>query len=97
MRRSAEIPFSRSRTCTASIISLDIRSSLQQVAAVDLGVWDRHDSRVGRDRHLGVGRAGELAREASAAAMVLACAHARAAAEVTAEVLGLRERPLGAG
>src|SRR3954449_570075 len=70
MRRSAEMPFSRSSTWTASIISLDIRSSLQQVAAVDLGVRDRDDPRVGRDRHLVVTCSDQLAREASAAAVV---------------------------
>src|SRR3954447_27077044 len=89
------MPFSRSSAWTASTISLDIRSSLQQVAAVDLGVWDRDDPRVGRDRHLGVAGADQLPGEAPAAAVVLTRAHTRAAADVAAEVLGLGERALG--
>src|SRR3954469_4592790 len=87
MRRSAEMPFSRSSTWTASIISLDIRSSLQQVAAVDLGVGDRDDPRVGGDGHLIVAGADELPCEASATAVVHARAHACAASDVAAEVL----------
>src|SRR4051794_31705012 len=96
MRRSAEMPFSRSSTWTASIISLDIRSSLQQVAAVDLGVGNRDDPRVGGDGHLVIAGTDELPCEASAAAVVLARAHACATTDVAAEVLGLRERTLGA-
>src|SRR5436190_1040967 len=41
------MPFSRSSTWTASVISLDIRSYLQQIAAVDVGVRDRYDPVVG--------------------------------------------------
>src|SRR3954469_4313343 len=63
IRRSAEMPFSRSSTWTASTISLDIRSPLQQVAAVDLGVGDRDDPRVGGDGDLVVARADQLASE----------------------------------
>src|SRR3954454_25346395 len=96
MRRSAEMPFSRSSTWTASIISLDIASSLQQVAAVDLGVGDRDDPRIGRDRHLVVARADELSRETSAAALVLVRAYARTTSDVAAEVLGLCQRTLRA-
>src|SRR5436309_2155169 len=91
------MPFSRSSTWTASVISLDIRSAIQQVAAVDVGVGDRDHPRVGCDGHLGVGRADELSCEALVAAAFLARAYARAAADVAAEVLGLRQRALGAG
>src|SRR3982751_1980020 len=97
MRRSAEMPFSRSSTWTASTISLDIRSPLQQVAAVDLGVGDRDDPRVGGDGHLVVARADELPGEALVAAVLLARAHPRATTDVAAEVVGLRQRPLRAG
>src|SRR3954470_23541731 len=97
MRRSAEMPFSRSRTWTASTISLDMRSSLQQVAAVDLGVRDRDDPCVGRDGDLPVARADELAGEALSAAVVLARAHPRPLADEAAKVLGLRQRALGTG
>src|SRR3954468_24929312 len=69
IRRSAEMPFSRSSTWTASTISLDIRSALQQVAAIDLGVGDRHDPGVGGDRDLVLARADELACEAPAATL----------------------------
>src|SRR5256885_14002946 len=98
MRRSAEMPFSRSSTWTASIISLDIPSSLQQVAAVDLGVGDRDDPRIGRDGHLVVGRADELSREASAVAVVLVRGYlnARAPSEELPKVLGLCQRTLRA-
>src|ERR671921_1042472 len=91
------MPFSRSSTWTASTISLDIRSALQQVAAVDLVVGDRHDSRVGGDGDLLVVRAHELAGEALAPAVLVPRAHARATADVAAEVLGLRQRSLRAG
>src|SRR3954469_10514891 len=64
--RSAEMPFSRSSTWTASMISLDIPSPLQQVAAVDLGVRDRDDPGVGGDCDLVVARADQLAGEALA-------------------------------
>src|SRR5829696_3567704 len=94
MRRSAEMPFSRSSTWTASTISLDIRSALQQVAAIDLGVGDRDNTGVGGDGHLVVGRADQLAGEALAAAVVAAGAHARAAADVAPEVIRLGERAL---
>src|SRR5688500_8554500 len=96
MSRSAEMPFSRSRTWTASTISLDIRSALQQVAAVDVGVRDRDDPRVGGDGYLLVRRAHELTREALAPAVVVPGAHTRAASDVALEVVGLCERPLGA-
>src|SRR3954471_10429771 len=89
------MPFSRSRTCTASTISLDMRSALQQVAAVDVGVGDRHDPGVGGDGDLLVARADQLAGEALAAAVILARAHARLATDVAAEVVRLRERALG--
>src|SRR3954463_6767375 len=91
------MPFSRSSTWTASVISLDIRSALQQVAAVDVGVGDRDDPVVGRDGDLRVARADQLSGEARAAAVLAACAHARATTDVAAEVLGLRQRPLRAG
>src|SRR3954451_19719635 len=67
MRRSEEIPFSRSRTRTASRISLLMRSALQQVASVDVRVRDRYDARVSRHRDLAVARTDELAREGVAA------------------------------
>src|SRR5919197_2873530 len=60
IRRSDEIPFSRSRTRTASKISLLMRSALQQVASVDVRVRDRHDAVVGRHSYLAVARAHEL-------------------------------------
>src|SRR4051812_42704231 len=91
MSRSAEMPFSRSRTSTASTISLDMRSALQQVAAVDVGVGDRHDPGVGGDRDLVVGRAYQLAREALATALLLARAHARAPSDEAAVVVRLGE------
>src|SRR6476661_4357806 len=94
MRRSAEMPFSRSSTWTASTISLDIRSPLQQVAAVDLGVGNRDDPRVGGDGDLRVARSDELPGEALVTAALLARTHPRATTDVTAEVLRLRERPL---
>src|SRR5919202_5736962 len=84
IRRSAEMPFSRSRTWTASTISLDMRSALQQVAAVDLGVRDRHDAAVGGDGDVGVARPHELAGEALALALhgVRVDEHARAPTDV---------------
>src|SRR3954452_9199391 len=94
MSRSAEMPFSRSSTWTASTISLDMLSALQQVAAVDVGVRDRHDPVVGGDGDLVVARADQLAREALASAVVLACAHAGAAADVAPVVVRLGERAL---
>src|SRR3712207_5338159 len=97
MSRSAEMPFSRSRTWTASTISLDMRSALQQVAAIDVGVGDRHDPRVGGDGDLLVGRADQLSGEAPAPSVVLARAHARATSDVAAVVVRLGERPLGPG
>src|SRR3954465_9799471 len=84
MSRSAEMPFSRSSTWTASTISLDIRSPLQQVAAVDLGVGDRHDPRVGGDGDLRVARADELSGEGLAIAVLLARTHTRATTDVAA-------------
>src|SRR3954447_24893054 len=95
MRRSAEMPFSRSSTWTASVISLDIRSSLQQVAAVDVGVRDRDDPRVGGDGDLLVARADKLPGEALATAVLLVRADARATTDVATEMLGLGQRPLG--
>src|SRR5436190_3219686 len=91
------MPFSRSSTWTASVISLDIRSYLQQIAAVDVGVRDRYDPVVGGDGDLRVARADELPGEAPAPALLLARAYARAATDVAAEVIGLRQRPLRAG
>src|SRR4051812_19785498 len=73
------MPFSRSSTWTASTISLDIPSSLQQVAALDVGVRDRDNPVVGGDGHLAVGRADQLAGEALAPAVLSLGAHARAA------------------
>src|SRR3954463_10512459 len=94
MRRSEEIPFSRSRTRTASKISLLMRSALQQVASVDVRVRDRHDPVVGRHRYLAVARAHELACESPAPVVVLAGAHARLPADEAAKVLRLCERTL---
>src|SRR4051794_18575788 len=93
------MPFSRSSTWTASTISLDIRSPLQQVAAVDLGVGDRDDPRVGGDGDFRVARADELSGEGLAAGLLLARGYlnARAASQELPEVLGLRQRPLRAG
>src|SRR6185437_2074155 len=95
IRRSDEMPFSRSRTRTASKISLLMRSALQQVASVDLHVRDRHDPVVGRHRHLAVARAHELAGERLASVVLLARAYARPPAHEAAEVVRLRERTLG--
>src|SRR3954449_10121374 len=100
MRRSAEIPFSLSRTPTASTISLLISVLpliLDQVAAVDVGVRDGHHAAVGGQRDLVVARSHQLAGEALVAVAGLAHADAGAPAEVLAEVVGLRERALGAG
>src|SRR5215212_3693660 len=94
--RSEEMPFSRSRTWTASTISFDIGLALQQVASLDVGVRDRDDAGVRGDGHGILGRAYELPREALVAAVLLAGAHARAAADEAAEVVGLRQRPLRA-
>src|SRR5918997_3939589 len=68
--RSEEIPFSRSRTWTASTISFDIALALQQVASLDVGVRDRDDARVGGDRHLVLRGADELPREAREATVL---------------------------
>src|SRR3712207_691831 len=95
--RSEEMPFSRSRTWTASTISFDMGLALQQVASLDVGVRDRHDAGVGGDRHLVVGGADQLPREALATAVVGGRPHLRAAADVAAEVVRLDERALGAG
>src|SRR3954463_3260303 len=89
------MPFSRSSTCTASTISLDIRSALQQVAAIDLGVRDRDDPGVGGDGDLGVARADQLAGEGLAPTVLVAGAHAGAAPDVAAEMVRLGERALG--
>src|SRR5687768_11137265 len=98
MRRSAEMPFSRSSRCTASTISLDISLLvLQQVALVDVGERDAHESRVRGDRHGVVGRVDQLAAEALRAVDRLMRAHANAAADVPSEVLGLGERTVGPG
>src|SRR3954465_3545768 len=97
MSRSAEMPFSRSRTWTASTISLDMRSALQQVAAIDVGVGDRHHPHVGRDGDLLVAGAAQFAWEALPPAVLLAGAHARAPTDVAPEVVRLRERALGTG
>src|SRR3954471_5035640 len=87
--RSDEIPFSRSRTRTASRISLLMRSALQQVASIDFRVRDRHDARVCRHRDLAVARADKLARQGLASVVVVTRAHARAASDEAAEVLWL--------
>src|SRR5436190_12374676 len=97
MRRSEEMPFSRSRTSTASTISLDIPSALQQVAPVDVRVRNRDDAAVGGHYHLDLARPDQLAGEASPPAMLLTCTHARATTYEASEVIGLRERTLGAG
>src|SRR5919201_4349317 len=97
IRRSEEIPFSRSRTRTASRISLLMRSALQQVASVDVRVRDGHDARVGSHRDLAVARSDELAREGLAPVVVLARAHTRATTHEATEVLRLGERSLGTG
>src|SRR5215211_1992438 len=91
------MPFSRSRTWTASTISFDMVLALQQVASLDVGVRDRDDAVVGGDRHRVVGRPDELAREALLAAVLVARAHARTTADVAAEVVRLGERALGPG
>src|SRR5919201_4534705 len=80
MRRSEEIPFSRSRTRTASRISLLMRSALQQIRSVDVRVRDRDDPAVGGDGDLILARADQLAREGLASPVFLARAHACAAA-----------------
>src|SRR3954469_18984935 len=95
IRRSAEMPFSRSSTWTASTISLDIRSALQQVAAVDLGVGDRDDPGVGGDGYLGIAGADQLAGEGLAATVLVARADACATADEAPEVIRLGERALG--
>src|SRR4051794_40440325 len=101
MSRSAEMPFSLSRTPTASMISLLISPSspliLEQVAAVDVRVRDRDDAAVRGQRDLFVGRADELARKALLAVAGLAQAHPGALAEVAPEVLRLGERATRAG
>src|SRR4051795_6743861 len=97
MRRSEEIPFSRSRTRTASRISLLMRSALQQVASIDFRVRDRHDARVRRHRDLAVARADQLARESLAPVVLVSRADARAAPDEAAEMLWLGERALRAG
>src|SRR4051812_30482522 len=91
------MPFSRSRTWTASTISLDMWSALQQVAAIDVGVRDRDDPRVGCDGDSLVVRPDQLAREAPPPAVLLVGAHASAPAEEAAEVLRLRQRTLQPG
>src|SRR4051812_6841933 len=88
------MPFSRSSTWTASTISLDIPSSLQQVAALDVGVRDRDNPVVGGDGHLAVGRADQLAGEALAPAVLSLGAHARAPPDEATEVVRLRQRTL---
>src|SRR4051794_31529338 len=71
IRRSDEMPFSRSRTWTASTISLDIPSVLQQVAPVDVRVRDRHDPAVRGYGHLFVARSHELSGEAPPPSMIV--------------------------
>src|SRR4051795_115497 len=90
------MPFSRSRTWTASTISLDMRSALQQVAAIDVGVGDRHDPHVGGDGDLRVARADQFPGEALAPAVLRARTHARAPTDEAPEVVRLGQRPLGA-
>src|SRR3954470_23390071 len=94
IRRSDEIPFSRSRTRTASKISLLMRSALQQVASVDVRVRDRHDPVVGRHRDLAVARAYELPCESRTPVVLLARAHACLLADEAAEVVRLGEGTL---
>src|SRR3954447_25490076 len=100
MSRSAEMPFSLSRTPTASMISLLISPSsplvLEQIAAVDVRVRDRHDPAVGGQRDLVFTRAHQLAAEALVAVTGLGQADPDAAAEVAPEVLGLGQRALRA-
>src|SRR5918997_3038712 len=90
--RSEEIPFSRSRTWTASTISFDIALSLQQVASLDVAVRDRDDAAVGGDRHGILRGADELPREALVPAVLLAGAHARAPTHEAAEGVRLGQR-----
>src|SRR3954451_6980428 len=95
MRRSDEIPFSRSRTWTASTISLDIDSPLQQVASLDTGVRDRDDPGVRRHCHALVVRADQLACEAAPPRLLVVRAHAHAATEEAAVVVRLGQGALG--
>src|SRR3954447_7535194 len=92
--RSDEIPFSRSRTRTASTISLLMRSALQQVASVDVRVRDRDHPVVGRHRHLTVARADELPGEGHTPVVLLACAYASLPAYEAAEVMRLGQGTL---
>ena len=64
---------------------------------MDLGVGDRDHPVVGGERHLVVGGADQLAGERLAAVARIARAHARAAADEAAEVVGLGQRALGPG
>src|SRR5689334_15985675 len=89
------MPFSRSRTRTASKISLLMRPALQQVAPVDVRVRDRHAPVVGRHRHLAVAGADQLPGERPASVVLLARAYARPPAYEAAEVVRLGERTLG--
>src|SRR5215204_5184356 len=91
---SEEMPFSRSRTCTASTISFDIGLALQQVASLDVGVRDGDDARVGGDRHPVVGGADQLPRETPAPAVGRGRLDLRPAADVAPEVVRLAQRPL---
>src|SRR5919197_75008 len=86
IRRSEEMPFSRSRTRTASRISLLMRSALQQVGSIHVRVRDRHDPGVGGHGDLVVSRADQLARKRRTSPVLLARAHARTTADEAAEV-----------
>ena len=89
------MPFSAARPLMASRISRDMRATprrgwnggCRRTGSVD-------DAGVGGDRHLVVRRADQLAGERPAAVVALARAHARAAAEEAAEVVGLGQRAL---
>src|SRR4051812_46467058 len=91
------MPFSRSRTWTASTLSLDIRSALQQSAAIAVGVRDRPDPVVGGAGYPLVVRPDGLAREALASVVRVAGTHARPGSEITAEVIRLGQRALRSG
>src|ERR1700712_2592236 len=90
------MPFSRPRTRTASTISCDMSSVSQQVRTVDVGVGDRDEPRVGGDGDRVRGRAEKLPCERGAPVVVAAGAHARAAADVAAEVVWLGQGTLRA-
>src|SRR3954447_4343460 len=100
MSLSAEIPFSRSSTPTASTISLDIcllptpwaRRLFQQVAAIDLRVRDRHDAIARGHGDLFVRGSDQLTGEAPVPIAGLARAHAGPTTQEAAVVVGLGQR-----